>query len=179
MLAEAGFGAIDHDLVSVDAHGLEAASDWANLKSIENYIGHERTENFSSPYGAELGKRRVYTSPNDLKLNHWALSGVWTFQKNFIVLSKPNGRIGYRFHSRDLHLVMGPEVKGAPIQFQVLIDGQIPGASHGIDTNEEGRGIVTEPRLYQLIRQPKSIVERLFEITFLDSGVEAFAFTFG
>ena len=179
LLAEAGIGGIDHELVSVDARGAEAAADWGSLKSPENYVGHERTENFASPGGAALDKRRVYAAPAQLRLNQWALSGDWTVGKQAIVLNQANGRIAYRFHARDLHLVMGPAAPGTPARFRVLIDGQPPGAAHGIDVDDQGNGTVTGPRLYQLIRQPKRIADRQFEIEFLDPGVEAFAFTFG
>ena len=179
LLAEAGIGGIRHDLVSVDARGAEAAADWGSLKSPENYVGYERTENFASPGGAVLDKRRVYAAPARLRRNHWALSGDWTVEKQATVLNKANGRIAYRFHARDLHLVMGPAARGTSVRFRVLIDGQPPGAAHGIDVDDQGNGTVTEQRLYQLIRQPKPIADRQFEIEFLDSGVEAFAFTFG
>ena len=179
LLAEAGNSGIGHELVSVDARGAEAAADWGGLKSPENYVGYERTENFASPGGAVLDKGRVYAAPAKLKLNHWALSGDWTVEKGLTVLNKPNGRIAYRFHARDLHLVMGPETRGASVRFRVRIDGQPPGAAHGIDVDGQGNGTVTEQRLYQLIRQPKPIADRQFEIEFLDSGVQAFAFTFG
>ena len=151
----------------------------ATLKSPENYVGYERTENFASPGGAVLDKPRVYAVPAQLRLNHWALSGDWTMEKPVAGLNKPNGRIAYRFHARDLHLVMGPAARGASVRFRVLIDGQPPGAAHGTDVDEQGNGTVTEQRLYQLIRQPKPIADRQFEIEFLDPGVEAFAFTFG
>jgi thiol-disulfide isomerase/thioredoxin len=179
LLAEAGSGGVSRDLVSVDGRGAEAAADWGSLKSPENYVGYERTENFASPGGAVLDKRRVYAVPARLKLNQWALSGDWTVQKQAIVLNQANGRIAYRFHACDLHLVMGPAVRGTALRFRVLIDGQPPGAAHGIDVDDKGNGTVTEQRLYQLIRQPKPIADRQFEIEFLDSGVEAFAFTFG
>jgi len=126
-----------------------------------------------------LDKRRVYAAPARLALNHWALAGDWTVQKQATMLNKPNGRIAYRFHARDLHLVMGPAARGAPVRFRVLIDGQPPGAAHGIDVDGQGSGTATEQRLYQLIRQPTPIADRQFEIEFLDPGVEAFAFTFG
>ena len=126
-----------------------------------------------------MDKPNVYAVPARLKLNNWALSGDWTVEKRATVLNKANGRIAYRFHARDLHLVMGPAAQGASVRFRVLIDGQPPGAAHGIDVDEQGNGTVTEQRLYQLIRQQKPIVDRQFEIEFLDSGVEAFAFTFG
>jgi thiol-disulfide isomerase/thioredoxin len=179
LLSEAGAGGIGHELVSVDARGAEVAADWGNLKSPENYVGYGRTENFASPGGAVLAKRRVYAAPAQLKLNHWALSGDWTMQKPATVLNKANGRIAYRFHARDLHLVMGPAAPGTSVRFRVLIDGQPPGAAHGIDVDDQGNGTVTEQRLYQLIRQAMPIADRQFEIEFLDSGVEAFAFTFG
>jgi thiol-disulfide isomerase/thioredoxin len=179
LLAEAGFGGIGHELVSVDARGAEAAADWDSLKSPENYVGYERTENFASPGGAVLDKRRVYVAPAWLRLNQWALLGDWTVEKQATVLNKANGRITYRFHARDLHLVMGPAARGISVRFRVLIDGHPPGAAHGIDVDDQGNGTATEQRLYQLIRQPKPIADRQFEIEFLDSGVEAFAFTFG
>jgi thiol-disulfide isomerase/thioredoxin len=179
LLAEAGIGGIGHELVSVDVRGTEAAADWGSLKSPENYVGYERTENFASPGGAVMDKRRVYAAPTRLTLNHWSLSGDWTVKSEAIALNKAGGRIAYRFHARDLHLVMGPAVPGTPVRFRVLVDGQKPASAHGIDVDDQGNGTVTEPRLYQLIRQPKPIADRLFDIEFLDSGVEAFAFTFG
>src|SRR4030095_15242552 len=105
LLAEAGFDRLSRELVAVDARGLEAAADWDSLKSPENYVGYERTENFASPGGAVLGKPRVYAAPARLRLNQWALSGGWTMKKQFTVLNQANGRIAYRFHARDLHLV--------------------------------------------------------------------------
>jgi thiol-disulfide isomerase/thioredoxin len=179
LLAEAGNSGIGHALVSVDARGAEAAADWSDLRSPENYVGYERTENFASAGGATSDKSRVYAVPARLVLNHWALSGDWKMQKNDIVLNKANGRIAYRFHARDLHLVMGPAAPGTSVRFRVLIDGQPPGAAHGVDVDDQGNGTVTEPRMYQLIRQPGPIIDRQFEIEFLDSGVEGFSFTFG
>ena len=179
LLAETGTGGISHGLVSVDARGAEAAPDWSSLKSPENYVGYERTENFEAPGGAVRGERHVYAAPARLNLNHWSRSGDWTMDKGATLLNKANGRIVYRFHARDLHLVMGPRARGTSVRFRVLIDGQPPGAAHGIDVDERGNGTVTEQRMYQLIRQPKPIVDRQFEIEFLDSGVEAFSFTFG
>jgi hypothetical protein len=149
------------------------------LKSGENYVGYERTENFVSPGGTTLDKQSVYAIPAELRLNHWALSGDWTMEKQSIALNRANGRIAYRFHARDLNLVMGPAVRGNSVRFRVLVDGQAPGTAHGIDADDQGNGTVTEQRLYQLVRQPKPIVDRQFEIEFLDAGVEAFSFTFG
>jgi thiol-disulfide isomerase/thioredoxin len=179
LLAEAGASGIGDDLVSVDARGFELAADWASLKSPENYVGYERTEGFASPGRAVRDQPRVYELPARLRLNEWALSGDWTVKRDAAGLNKPNGRVTYRFHARDLHLVMGPAAPGTSVKFRVLIDGQPPGAAHGIDVDEQGNGTVTEQRLYQLIRQPKPIADRQFEIEFLDSGVEAFTFTFG
>ena len=179
LLAEARGGGISRELVSVDARDLEAAADWGSLKSAENYVGYERTENFASPGGAVLNKPRIYQLPAMLRRNEWALSGDWTVKKEAAVLNKPNGGIAYRFHARDLHLVMGPAAPGTSVRVRVRIDGQPPGAAHGTDVDEQGEGAVIEQRLYQLIRQPKPIVDRQFEIEFLDSGVGAFAFTFG
>jgi thiol-disulfide isomerase/thioredoxin len=179
LLDEAGYGGIEKNLASVDAHGAEVAVDWDDLQSAENYVGYERTENFASPGGAILGERHIYSAPAHLELNHWALSGEWTFERQATLLDLANGRIAYRFHARDLHLVMGPSSYGMSVGFRVRIDGQPPGAAHGADVDALGDGIAAEQRLYQLIRQPKPIVDRRFEIEFLDAGIRAFAFTFG
>ena len=165
--------------MSVDARGVEAAADWASLKSAENYVGHERTENFASPGGAAVDKPRMYQLPAMLRLNEWALSGDWTVKKENAVLNKPNGGIAYRFHARDLHLVMGPAVPGRLCGFACGSMGSRQARPTGQTLTKEGNGTVTEQRLYQLIRQPKSIADRQFEIEFLGPGVEAFAFTFG
>jgi len=179
LLAEAGNAGLGRDLVSVDARGAEIAADWDNLRSPENYVGYGRAENFSSPGGAVPDKPHVYAAPARLRLNAFALSGDWTVGKQATALNKPNGRITYRFHARDLHLVMGPAAPGTSVRFRVLIDGKPPGAAHGVDVDDQGNGTVTEQRMYQLIRQPKPITDRQFEIEFLDPGAEAFAFTFG
>ncbi len=121
-----------------------------------------------------MDQRRVYAAPARLGLNQWALSGDWTVEIPAIVLNKANGRLAYRFHARDLHLVMGPVVRGSPVRFRVLIDGQPPRAAHGIDVDDQGNGTVTEQRLYQLIRQPMPIVDRKFKMEFLDFGVDAY-----
>jgi len=179
LLAEAGAGGAGRGLTPVDAHGPEVAADWRDLKSGENYVGYERTENFASPGGAPSGRRRVYAAPAALRLNQWALVGDWTVERGAVALNKAPGRIAYRFHARDLHLVMGPAPRGTPVRFTVLVDGHPPGAGHGVDVDAQGNGTATEQRLYQLIRQPKPIADREFEIEFLDPGVEAFVFTFG
>jgi thiol-disulfide isomerase/thioredoxin len=180
LLAETGIsGGVGHDLVSVDARGVEAAADWDSLRSPENYLGYERTEYFASSNGAVLDTPHVYAAPARLPLNHWALAGDWTLQRQAILLNQAEGRITYRFHARDLHLVMGPVARETPVRFRVRIDGQPPGAGHGTDVDDQGDGTVTEPRLHQLVRQPGPVSERTFEITFLDPGVQAYAFTFG
>ncbi len=179
LLTEAGSGGIGRDLVSVDAGGVEAAADWGSLRSPENYLGYERTDNFASSIGAVLDTPHVYAAPAGLRLNHWALAGDWTVRRGAVALNQAGGRIAYRFQARDLHLVMGPAARGMPVRFRVLIDGQPPGAAHGTDIDDQGNGTVTDPRLYQLVRQPGPVTDRTFEVTFLDPGVQAYAFTFG
>ena len=179
LLAEAGARDVSREPTTVEGRGIEAAPDWRNLKSAENYVGYTRTQNFASPGGAVFDQPRMYALPARLRLNDWALSGDWTVKAQATVLNKASGRIAYRFRARDLHLVMGPASQGASVRFRVLIDGQPPGAAHGTDVDDQGIGTASEQRLYQLIRQAKPIVDRLFEIEFLDAGVEAFAFTFG
>jgi thiol-disulfide isomerase/thioredoxin len=179
LLAEAGRGGSDRALVSVDARGVEAAADWGSLKTPENYVGYARTVNFASPGGVTSDRRHVYAIPPRLGLNHWALSGDWTVGSQATVSNEAKARIAYRFHARDLHLVMGPARPGASVRIRVLIDGKPPGAAHGIDVDDQGYGTVTEQRLYQLIRQPAPISDRELQIEFLDPGVAVFAFTFG
>ena len=165
--------------MAVDARGVEAEADWDSLWSQENYLGYERTENFASANGAVLDTPHRYAAPTRLRLNQWGLSGDWTVKREAIVLNQAGGRIVYRFHARDLHLVMAPPAPGASVRFQVRIDGQPPGAAHGGDVDDQGNGTLTQPRLYQLIRQPGAVAERSFEITFVDPGVRAYCFTFG
>ena len=179
LLAEAGSGSTGQGLVQVDAGGIEAAADWANLESPENYTGYERTENFASPGGVVPGNPHIYEVPERLRLNHWALSGDWTVGEQAATLNTAGGQIAYRFHARDIHLVMGPEAAGTPVPFRVLLDGKPPGAAHGADVDDEGYGRVMQQRLHQLIREPGPITDRTFEITFPDPGAQAYAFTFG
>jgi len=141
--------------------------DWGSLGSPENYVGYGRTENFASPGGAAFDKPHVYAPPRRLGLNQWALSGDWTVGRQATVSNQARGRVVYRFHARDLHLVMGPSKPGTSVRFRVLIDGQPPGAGHGLDVDAQGYGTITEQRLYQLIRQPKPIADREFAIEFL------------
>ena len=179
LLAKAGGGGIPGGLVPVDARGAEATADWNELGSGENYVGYERTENFASRGGIKADKPHVYSVGDRLSRNQWALAGSWTMGKEAIILNETNGRIAYHFHARDLHLVMGPAAPRASIRFRVLIDGRAPEAAHGVDVDNQGNGTVIEPRMYQLLRQPAPIVDRLFEIEFLDAGVAAYSFTFG
>jgi thiol-disulfide isomerase/thioredoxin len=178
LLIEAGFGA-GHDVVSVDARGVEAPADWATLRSPENYTGYGRTENFASPGGVLPDKPGSYIIPTELRLNNWALSGNWTTEQVATRLNTATGQLAYRFHARDVNLVMGPATSGTSVRFHVLLDGQPPGAAHGTDLDSRGNGTVVEQRLYQLIRQDGPVTEQTFEITFLDPDVEAYAFTFG
>jgi thiol-disulfide isomerase/thioredoxin len=179
LLGEAGASALGSGLASANAEGAEVPADWLDLRSSENYLGYERTENFASHGGLVMNKPHEYVSPAELKVNHWALTGDWTAEKQSIRLNAVEGRIAYQFHARDLHLVMGLETQGKPARFRVLIDGQMPGDARGSDIDERGDGTVVEPRMYHLIRQSKPIEDRRFEIEFLDPGVEAYDFTFG
>ena len=166
LLTEAGASGVGKDLASVAPRGVEVQADWDDVKSPETYVGTDRAENRVAPDAR-------------LRLNQWALGGDWTVQGQPAVLNKADGRITHRFHARDLNLVMAPGAAGKPVRFRVLIDGQPPGAAHGIDVDEQGNGAVAEPRMYQLIRQQGSIADHQFEIQFLDPGVEVFVFTFG
>jgi thiol-disulfide isomerase/thioredoxin len=183
LLREAGAEDVGHDLVSVDADGVAdgvtAPADWENLWSPENYLGSDRTENFASPNGAVLGGRHAYTAPAQLRLNHWALTGDWTIERQAVVLNAGDGTIAYRFHARDLNVVMGPSQPDTRVRFRLRLDGRPPGDAHGADVDEHGAGTVTAPRLHQLVRQPPPVAERTIEITFHDPGLHAYAITFG
>jgi thiol-disulfide isomerase/thioredoxin len=179
LLREAGRGDVGDGLVSVDAEGLEVQADWANLESSETYLGYEQAQNFASPGDAGFDEPRTYVVPDPLGLNRWALSGNWTVERGASVLNDADGGIAFRVHSRDVHLVMGPRSRGTSVPFRVLVDGELPGDAHGFDVDEQGQGTVSQQRLYQLIREPGSITDRTFEITFLAPGVEAYVFTFG
>jgi thiol-disulfide isomerase/thioredoxin len=179
LLHEAGRGGVDEDLVIVADDGFEAQADWANLKSPETYLGYEQAQNFASPGGADRDEPRTYVAPDPLKLNHWALAGDWTVERGASVLNRADGRIAFRFHARDVNFVMGPSERGTSVPFRVLVDGDPPGAAHGLDVDERGHGTLSQQRLYQLIRERGSITDRTFEITFLAPGVEGYCFTFG
>jgi hypothetical protein len=179
LLKAVGAHEVSSEPISVDALGVEAAADWHDLRSPETYVGYARGENFASPGGASRGRPSEYRAPDVLHLNNWALAGDWTIGRQAAVLYAPGGRIAHRFHARDLHLVMAPAPDNQPVRFRVLLDGEPPAAAHGIDTDEQGEGIVNATRLYQLIRQPGAISDRTLEIIFLDPEVHLFVFTFG
>jgi thiol-disulfide isomerase/thioredoxin len=179
LLGETGRGGIGDELVSVAEDGFEAQADWANLESPETYLGYEQAQNFASPSGASPGEAHSYVAPDRLKLNHWALEGDWTLGKGASVLNQGEGGISFRFHARDVHLVMGAPERGTSVPFRVLVDGDAPGSAQGLDVDKDGHGAVAQQRLHQLIRQQGPIDDRTFEITFLAPGVEAYVFTFG
>jgi len=179
LLEEAGARQFDHQLTSPEGRGLEAPADSKNLRTPETYAGYARAENFASPGGAAVEREKLYTIPRELRVNEWAIAGGWTVERGAIALNEAGGRIAFKFHARDLQLVMGPPPAEPPTRFRVSLDGIPPAAAHGADVDEQGNGIAKDQRLYQLIRQPLPIVDRVFQIEFLDRGVEAFSFTFG
>jgi thiol-disulfide isomerase/thioredoxin len=158
---------VDEETVRVDAGGLAEAADWDTLSSPETYVGYARAE------------RRNHGSADGLALNEWALTGNWSVGDEAGVLDAAGGSIAYRFQARDLNLVLAPPASGAPVRFAVKLDGQPPGDANGLDVDGSGEGVVAEPRMYQLVRQPGAVAERDFEITFLAPGVRAYVFTFG
>jgi len=178
LLAEAGNRNVPGGIAWVNASGAEAPADDRDVRSQETYIGYDRAEGFVSPGGAEKDAAKDYTAGSPA-LNQWGLSGRWTIGKESATLDGSGGAIVYRFHARDLHLVLGPAAGGKPVRFRVTVDGAAPGADHGVDTDAAGRGIVDGQRLYQLVRQSGPVRDRTFAIEFLDPGVQAFSFTFG
>jgi len=178
LLSEDGAADVDGQLISVSGHGIEAALS-NDVRSPETYLGYRLTRHFASPERLAQDSRRTYNLPARLTLNQWGLSGSWKAGEESVVLQEPGGKIVFRFHSRDLHLVLGPDKHGKPVRFRVTIDGSAPGDNCGADVAPDGAGEVREPRLYQLIRQKGPIEDRTFEIEFLDPGVQALDFTFG
>jgi hypothetical protein len=178
LLAEAGHKDMGESLVSVNASGAEAAPSGRGDLSPETYLGYNRAENFISPGGLVPDQPHAYTAAAPQR-NQWCLSGDWTVSSENATLDQKGGRIVYRFHARDLHLVLGPSTDGKPVRFRVTIDGAPPGADHGSDIGADGRGVIDGQRLYQLVRQSGDIADRTFEIEFFDSGAQAYAFTFG
>jgi Thioredoxin like C-terminal domain/AhpC/TSA family len=179
LLADAGADEIGDDFAPIDPLGPEVEADWDSLETAETYLGYRQAQNFASPGGVTSDVPRQYERPEMLRRNHWALSGNWTIRGDAAALNKANGRIAFRFHARDVHLVMGPRDREHPIGFRVTADGEPPGQAGGTDVDSGGSGTLIEQRMYQLIRQPGPIVDRVFEIEFLASGAEGFAFTFG
>jgi thiol-disulfide isomerase/thioredoxin len=169
---------VEREPACVEGLGVEAAADWDHLYTPETYLGYARGEHFASANGTASGERRPYELPERLRLNHWALGGEWTIGPERVVLEQAGGSIAYRFHARDAHLVLS---RGArePIRFRVLLDGEAPGASHGVDVDEDGNGLLQDARMYQLVREHDEVRQRTLEITFLEPGAEAYAFTFG
>jgi hypothetical protein len=179
LLTEAGYtGLPPAGIEPAKAVGVQAAADEAHDQSPETYVGYQRAENFSSVGGFAQDRPKLYAAPGALTLNQWALAGTWAVDPEKAVLSAAPGKIEFRFLARDLHLVLGPG-GGKPVRFRVLLDGVVPAASHGADTDADGQGVVTEQRLYQLIRQSGDVREHVFSIEFLDPGVQAYSFTFG
>ena len=179
LLRDAGRDGVTDDLVSVAPTGFEVQADWAALQTPETYLGYEQAQNFESPDGVGYDEPRTYFVPEPMRLNRWALSGDWTIERGSSILNAADGEITFRFHARDVHLVMGPRSSGTSVAFRVLLDGEPPGDSHGLDVDEQGQGTLVKQRLYQLVRLAGPIEDRTFEISFLDPGAEAFAFTFG
>jgi cytochrome c biogenesis protein CcdA/thiol-disulfide isomerase/thioredoxin len=178
LLAEAGDKNVPDGIVAVNASGAEAASAKSDVKSPETYLGYDRADHFVSPGGVVQDASHVYDA-GTLELNDWSLVGDWTIGSEHAQSNAEDAAIVYRFHARDLHLVLGPSPDGHPVRFVVTIDGKSPGAAHGVDVDPEGNGVVTAQRLYQLVRDPGAVADRTFEIRFLDPGVQAYAFTFG
>ena len=178
LLREAGAD-VDQGLVQIEPKGPEAQADWYSLGSPESYLGYGRAVGFASPGGAVVDEAHAYSLPAQLRRNQWALSGDWTIGLVPVLLNEAGGSLAFQFHARDLHLVMGPPAGQAPGRFRVTLDGEPPGPAHGVDAGGDGAGTADYKRMYQLIRQPGPIDDRLFKIEFLDPGVEAFVFTFG
>jgi thiol-disulfide isomerase/thioredoxin len=176
LLSDAGGEGIPGDLVSVADEGFEAQADWAHLKSPESYLGYEQGR---IPGDAAVDESRTYAIPESLRLNQWALAGDWTIKGGASVLDEAGGSIAFRFHARDVNLVLSPPARGAPVPFRVLVDGAPPGSGRGLDVEADGTGTVVQQRLYQLVREPGAITDRTFEIGFDGRGVEAYVFTFG
>ncbi|AIY39460.1 DipZ protein [Collimonas arenae] len=179
LLVEAGAKNLPAADTLVKASGIQVAADNADMQSPETYVGYARADNFAAKPGLQADQPTDYTLPATLALNQWGLQGKWQADKEKAMLAGATGKIAFRFYARDLHLVIGPGADGKPVRFRVLLDGQSPADAHGVDTDENGNGIVREQRLYQLIRQSKDVRQHTFSIEFLDGGAQAFAFTFG
>ena len=179
LLKENGAMGVDGNTVNPAAEGVEAATDFRDVRSPETYVGYRQAEHFASPERLVHGSRKAYSPPAEPSLNQWGLSGTWSVGPEATVLNVAPGKVLFRFHSRDLHFILAPTKEGKPVRFKVTLDGNAPAENHGSDSAPDGSGQVREPRLYQLIRQKGQIRDRTFEIEFLDPGVQAFDFTFG
>jgi thiol-disulfide isomerase/thioredoxin len=178
LLVDAKGAAVSDAVVPVVGRGPQAAPDWDHLGSEETYVGYAKADGFASKGGFARDKARSYQAPDRLTVNNWSLAGAWTVGGEFATLGGTPGAIAYRFHARDLNLVMAPS-DGRPVRFRVRIDGADPGADHGFDTDAQGFGRIETPRMYQLVRQTRAVADRTFTIEFLDAGARAYVFTFG
>jgi thiol-disulfide isomerase/thioredoxin len=178
LLVESG-GHPPNNLAEVAPLGAEVPADLGTLRSPESYVGYEMAERFASKGGAVPNLQHEYVAPKHLSLNEWAVSGSWTIRRQAAVLDEANGKIVFRFHARDLNLIMAPTVMGTPVRFRVLIDGHSPGSSRGADIDEQGYGTLSGARMYQLIRHSGPIADQEFVIEFLSSGASVYDFTFG
>ena len=169
---------VEREVVAPVGVGIEAEADWVDLRTPETYLGYGRGQGFTSPGGPAYDERRTYEIPARVPSNHWALSAEWTIGVECAVLHERGGALAFRFHARDAHLVLSPGA-GEPIPFRVLLDGEAPGPSRGVDVDENGNGALRSGRLYQLVRQRDTVRERTLEVRFFDAGAEAYAFTFG
>jgi hypothetical protein len=179
LLQETGAKELGREVGSVEGHGPELEADWANLRTPETYLGFARARNFVSPNPVAAGQLLTFTAPTGMALNSWALAGVWSIQRESVVSHQPFARIAFRFHARDVHVVMGPAIAGTSVKFRVRIDGQALRGRHGVDVDEHGSGLLNARRMYHLVRQSHPIADRDFEIEFLDPGAAAYSFTFG
>jgi thiol-disulfide isomerase/thioredoxin len=171
--------ALPSGIVSVHGQGAQAAADMEEVESPETYIGYARAENFTSPGGLQQDSEHLYALPAYPALNEWGLAGDWIDHEQVAILRSARGKIAFHFHARDLHLVLGPAADGKPVHFHITIDGKPPGEDHGVDTDAQGNGVITEHRLYQMVRQKGRVADHRFVIEFQDPGVQAFSFTFG
>lgn len=174
-----GQTALPGGTISVRATGAEAAADGADIHSPETYVGYQRAKNFASLGGFKRDEPSTYQFPAQQALNNWAFAGNWMVKDELATVNSTPARLRFKFHARDLHLVMGLTAGQKQLRYRVTLDGHVPGESHGMDTNEMGDGVLTEHRLYQLIRQKGSVNNHVFEIDFSGAGAQVFAFTFG
>jgi thiol-disulfide isomerase/thioredoxin len=179
LLAEARRAPVTDAILPVAGVGPQAAPDWKDVQSEETYVGAAKAAGFASPGGLKPDVATLYRPAAHLQLNRWSLGGSWNVGGEFATLAGPTGAIAYRFHARDLNLVMAPPPGGRTVRFRVRVDGADPGPNHGFDTDAQGWGRIEQPRMYQLVRQAGAVADRTFEIEFFDAGARAYVFTFG